>query len=286
MTDGHSLDNAVLGRDRSNPYAVDGPVALSTDRTIEKLEPSSLAVGEHPVAVRRFSAEEIAPMRSVKAGLQYYYSGIYLVAFCFLVGGFLGRIIGPNAGTLIAYGTTLGILIVLIGEIRCLAIPRAAGGFQFVLVSVFFYSLGVGLHLLKSALQGQGNVPAALLVQIGMLQLLFGFLANFFFLTFIISLTRYLENKQLFQSAIQIRRAIWSMFGFVSIVLFVFAILVNRLPRNGQQLAFVVLAIGILGFVILVYSWLNRFTRLVQETCSSIILETDPIETEPGALDS
>lgn len=273
MLQTNSSDNRDPQRQLRNPYASDREITVAEQRLIEKYQPRSIIPEEIRPSLRDFSNEEKEALRSVRSGLQYYYSGIYLVTFCFLIGGVLGRVIGPQTSILVFWGTTLGILIILIGEIRCLAVPRETDGYLHVMLSVFFYALGVLLYFIKHLLQAGGNVPPGLFAQVAGLQLLFGFLANFFFLTFLICLTRYIKHQELYRQALKTRKALWSMLGFVFVVILVFFVLSNQFPRNGRQLAFVVFGLGVLGFVILVYSWLNRFTRLVQETCSAMVLD-------------
>ena len=272
MFESNTFSGSEFRGEPANPYSPGRTPVESYGRQIERFTP---APEDIPVVEtqREYSEPERVAMRSVKSGLQLYFSGIYLVTFCFFVSGFLGRAIGPQVATVVSYGTTLGVLIVLWGELKCLSIPKDTGGFKHVLLSVLFYSLGVILSAIKFMLQARGVAFPGMVVQIGILQLLVGFLANFFFLTFIICLTRFMENQKLYQKAVKTRRAIWSMVGFMFIVIFVVAIMLNQLPQNGRQLVFLVFGLGVLGFIILVYSWLNRFTRLVQETCNAIQVE-------------
>ena len=177
-------DDAPNGT-RANPYAASNLHPSRSDRLIDPYENihdyAEIDPAYADIELREFEEQEIPSMRTVKSGLSYYYSGLYLMTFCFFVGSFARRIIGAQLASLIMYGTTLGAFVVLIGELKCLAIPRRAGGFQQVLISVFFYSGCVALHLLKNAMQVRGNIAPAFFVQIGLLQLIAGFFANFFF---------------------------------------------------------------------------------------------------------
>lgn len=278
MFESHEFENPVITGQGPNPYSANRIVGQSADRQIERLGSESFLTEESTPSIREYSPEEAIAMRSVKSGLQCYYSGIYLVTLCFFISGFLGRAIGAQAATWVSLGTTLGILVVLYGEIRCLAIPRETGGFRHILLSVAFYSLGVTLFIFKKILAANGQAMPAVVVPISFLQLMVGFLANYFFLSFIICLTRFMNNRALYIKAVKTRTAIWSMVGFVCIVILVAMITLNQAPANGRQLIFVIFGVSVLGFIILVYSWLNRFTRLVQETCDAINLNNPEVD--------
>lgn len=256
-----------------NPYAVENfpsrsfewnPANATTDGSGKPSRPDS------PLRTSTIPAEEVPKIRAVKIGLQFYYNGLYLLTLCWFLGTFVARRGFANLATLITFGTAFGLIMVLYGEIKCLSIPKRSKGYNYILFSVLFYALNIALFSCKLALPN----ARGLWMQLSGLQVLFGFIANILFLTFIIYLAEYLKNQHLFRTAMKTRQDIWRLIIYFFFVIFVFIVLVNQIGPN--QIAALVLGVGILGFILLVYAWLQRFSRLVRETSRAIVID-DPV---------
>lgn len=259
----------------TNPYSVDNWVPRSTNRVIEPIRAQNQVVVPRVRQPRAFDATANPEIRSLKKGLEYYYTGVYLVSFCFLLANFLRGFLGPQITVLASYGATLGLLIVLAGELKCLSVSRTTGGFRPIFMSVLFYSLVVLLHVIKYwVLRAPAFQLARQMEFISLIQTICGFFANYYFLTFVIRVVEFLDHQVLVDKARKIRNDIWKMIGFIVIVFVVTVVLIGNLQGGGAVIAALVLGIGAIAFVIMFYTWLHRFTRLVRET-SEAILVTD-----------
>ncbi|MEC9093118.1 MAG: hypothetical protein VX438_10460 [Planctomycetota bacterium] len=265
-----------------NPYAVDRLATGAFERQAEA--PISREEDASPLEIlEQFSEQDRARIRIVKYGLLGYYFGLLLLSLCWFCSVFFAGQGVVQVAMLFQFGTGLGLLIVLVGELMCLAVPKRAGGFVYVLFSSLFYALSVVAYFVIQSLRLNGGLQAEPWFLLQMLQLCFGFLANVLFLTFIIRLMRSMSQRRLFEAAVKIRQEFWRMITYFCIVILMFAILLQQRLANGKQLAFLVLGTGAIGFVLLVYTWLQKFSRLVRDAGCSIVIETQlaPMDMDP-----
>ena len=261
-----------------NPYAVETIRQQDFARKVSKarIDPG-LVEGANRSAFE-FPLEDLPGIRSVRSGLRYYHTGILLLTACWMLERFATFRGGGPLVKLAMLGTALGLLIVLIGELKCLAVPRRNEGYIYVWTSSAFFGLGVLVHFAKQVAPLQAPAGLAIWIQLNIMELLLGFVANILFLTFMIYLTEYLQNPALHVRAVRTRNDIWKMIAFVFVVFIVFVFFAIQKPMIGRKAANLVLGVGSIGFLILLFAWARRFSRLVKDTSRAIVIK------EPSGL--